>query len=164
MNARRRTPLLAALTLLALTFGCDRGKHPSQTGKAAPDFTLNDGRAKAHLADYRGRVVVLNFWATWCLPCVQELPSLIALQKQLPQVVVLAVSVDEDEQAYRKFLIDHNVTLLSVREGQSQVSEKYRTEQYPETYVIDRQGVIRRKFIGAQDWTNPEIIHFLQKL
>lgn len=86
------------------------------------------------------------------------------LQKQMPEVVVLAVSIDEDDAAYRKFLADHHVDLLSVRDAQQKSNLEYHTEQYPETYIIDRKGVIRRKFIGAQNWTDPEIVSFLNKL
>ncbi len=164
MHVRRQKFLTATLVLLALIAGCDRGTHPSQVGKPAPDFFLNDGTTKVHLADYRGKVVVLNFWATWCGPCIQELPSLLTMQKELPQVVVLAVSIDEDDATYRKFLIDHHVDLLTVRDGQQTSNAKYKTEMYPETYIIDRQGIVRRKFIGAQDWTTPEILGYLRKL
>jgi cytochrome c biogenesis protein CcmG, thiol:disulfide interchange protein DsbE len=162
--ARRQLSLLVALAFLVLTAGCDRGAHPSQVGKLAPDFSLNDGRTQVHLADYRGKIVVLNFWATWCAPCVQELPSLLVLQRQFPQVQVVAVSIDEDAEAYRKFLVDHHVDLLSVRDGQQTSSLRYKTVMYPETYIIDRQGMIRRKFIGAQDWTSPEIVSYLRQL
>jgi cytochrome c biogenesis protein CcmG, thiol:disulfide interchange protein DsbE len=149
---------------MVFTAGCDRGAHPSQLGKSAPDFSVNDGHSQIHLADYRGKIVVLNFWATWCTPCVQELPSLLVLQRALPQVVVLAVSVDDDDAAYRKFLVDHHVDLVSVRDAQQISNVRYNTVQYPETYIIDRQGIIRRKFIGAQDWTNPEIVSYLKQL
>lgn len=164
MHVRRQIFLVIALALFIFTAGCDRGTHPSQVGKQAPDFFLDDGTAKVHLADYRGKVVVLNFWATWCGPCIQELPSLLTLQKELPQVVVLAVSIDEDDNTYRKFLIDHHVDLLTVRDGKQTSNARYNTEMYPETYVIDRQGIIRRKFIGAQDWTTPEIVNYLRKM
>src|SRR5882757_6848728 len=86
--------ILAACLLLAA--GCDRGSHPRQTGRVAPDFTVTEGNRSIRLADYRGKIVILNFWETSCLPCIAELPSLTAMQQQLPQVQVLAVSVDED--------------------------------------------------------------------
>jgi peroxiredoxin len=79
-------------------------------------------------------------------------------------VTVLAVSVDVDETSYRRFLKDHNVNLLSVRDADAKSNALYGTFKFPETYVIDRNGVVRRKFIGAVDWTEPEIIDFLGKL
>jgi cytochrome c biogenesis protein CcmG/thiol:disulfide interchange protein DsbE len=79
-------------------------------------------------------------------------------------ITVLAVSVDVDESAYRRFLKDHGVNLLTVRDPDQKSSGIYGTFKFPETYVIDRNGVMRRKFIGAVDWTEPEITDFLSKL
>ncbi len=150
--------------LLALVTGCDRSSHPRQTGRPAPDFTVSDSTRTLRLADYRGKVVVLNFWATWCAPCIEELPSLTAMQQRLPQVQVLAVSTDEDTAAYRSFLAENKIGLLTVEDTARHSSELYGTFRYPETYIIDQHGVIRRKFIGAQDWTNPEILEYLRRL
>jgi len=79
-------------------------------------------------------------------------------------VTVLAVSVDADEGSYRGFLRDHNVNLLSVRDADQKSNTLYGTFKFPETYVIDRNGVVRRKFIGAVDWTEPDVIEYLGKL
>src|SRR5271156_4134556 len=84
------------LCSLLLAVGCDRGDHPTELGRVAPGFTLQDGGRTLQLSSYRGKVVVLNFWATWCTPCIEEIPSLNELQHQLPQLVVLGVSVDTD--------------------------------------------------------------------
>jgi cytochrome c biogenesis protein CcmG/thiol:disulfide interchange protein DsbE len=157
----RTSTLLLAVLLLA---GCDRGDHPHDVGRTAPDFTVNDGTRSVHLADYRGKVVLLNFWATWCAPCIEELPSLQALHQQMPQVAVLAVSVDEDPDAYRQFLTKHPLNLLTVDDPERRANALYGTFRFPETYVIDRKGVIRRRFISAQDWTNPEIVNYLSHL
>jgi cytochrome c biogenesis protein CcmG, thiol:disulfide interchange protein DsbE len=154
--------ILAAFLLL--TAGCDRGSHPRQTGRVAPDFTVTDGNRSLRLADYRGRIVILNFWETSCLPCIAELPSLTAMQQQLPQVQVLAVSVDEDPQAYRDYLAEHKISLLTIDDTAHRSAALYGTYRWPETYVIDQHGVIRRKFIGAQDWTSPEIMEYLRRL
>jgi cytochrome c biogenesis protein CcmG, thiol:disulfide interchange protein DsbE len=78
--------------------------------------------------------------------------------------VVFAVSIDEDDAAYHKFLRDFNVNLVTVRDGQQKSSSLYGTFGWPETYVIDRNGVIRRKFIGAVDWSSPEVVDYLSKL
>jgi cytochrome c biogenesis protein CcmG, thiol:disulfide interchange protein DsbE len=79
-------------------------------------------------------------------------------------VTVLAVSVDTDAGAYRRFLHDHNISLLTVRDEKQQSNNLYGTFKFPETYIIDRNGVMRRKFIGAVDWSQPEITEFLTKL
>ncbi|MGA8878744.1 MAG: TlpA disulfide reductase family protein, partial [Candidatus Korobacteraceae bacterium] len=131
----------------------------------APDFTVSDGATTVHLASYRGRVVLLNFWATWCPPCIEEMPSLVQLQKQMgDKVTILAVSEDADDAAYKQFIRDHGVDLLTVREGSQKTSDVYGTFKYPETYVIDRNGKIVRKFIGATDWTSPDIVQYLNQL
>jgi len=160
---RRYSALFLLLALLLA--GCSRGSHPSLIGNAAPDFTVQDADHKVSLHDLRGKVVVLNFWATWCAPCVEEMPSLGRMQSQLKdRVVVLAVSVDEDERSYRSFLKKNNIDLLTVRDPQQKSNELYGTFKYPETYVIDRNGVVQRKFIGAVDWTRPDVIDYLNKL
>jgi cytochrome c biogenesis protein CcmG, thiol:disulfide interchange protein DsbE len=149
---------------MALVPGCDRGAHPAQTGQVAPDFTVADGTTTVHLASYRGRVVLLNFWATWCAPCVIEMPSLIALHHDQPNLAVLAISIDEDPDAYGGFLTSRHVDLTTVRDPGQTAAKLYHTEMWPETYIIDRRGVIRRKFIGAQDWSSPEVRTFLKSL
>jgi len=153
--------IIAGLLLIA---GCDRGAHPAQTGLAAPDFNVSDGTTSIHLANYRGKVVLVNFWASWCGPCVEELPSLLALHHEQPDLAILAVSVDEDEDEYKSFLIRRHVDLLTVRDPSESAAKLFHTEMWPETYIIDRQGVIRRKIIGAQDWSSPEMRAFIKGL
>jgi cytochrome c biogenesis protein CcmG, thiol:disulfide interchange protein DsbE len=127
---------------------------------------VQDSQNNVTLSQHRGQVVVLNFWATWCLPCVEELPSLVDMQRRLRDkgVTVVAVSVDVDGNAYQQFVKNHNVNLLTVRDPDQKSNALYGTSKFPETYIIDRKGVIRRKFIGAVDWTAPEITDFLSKL
>jgi len=152
--------------ILPALSGCWSGSRPSRIGSAAPDFTVKDSERSVTLSQFRGQVVVLNFWATWCPPCIEEMPSLVQMQERMKAkgVTVLAVSVDVDESNYRRFLRDHNVNLLSVRDADQKSNELYGTFKFPETYIIDRNGVVRRKFIGAVDWTEPEVIDFLGKL
>ena len=161
----RRRSLLTALVTLTLA-GCYSGTRPPRIGTEAPNFTVQDSDRKLTLADYRGKVVVLNFWATWCPPCVEEMPSLVELQQRLKDkgVIVLAVSLDADEAAYHKFLKDHGVNLITVRDPDLKSSNLYGTFKYPETYIIDRSGILRRKFIGAVNWNDPEVMSFLEKL
>jgi len=154
----------SAVLAVLLVAGCDRGDHPGNIGKAAPQFVMSDGTRTVDLSKLRGRVVLLNLWATYCAPCIEELPSLLALQKKMPDVAVVAVSMDQDPDVYRKFLVDHHVDVLTVRDEEMKVNALYGTVQIPETYVIDRQGILRRKFVGSQDWTKPEIMEFLRKM
>ena len=156
--------LVATLTLLLS--GCDTGSKPPRIGTVAPDFSVQDADRRIALNQFRGKVVVLNFWATWCAPCVEEMPSLVHMQQRLKDrgVTVLAVSVDRDGGSYQKFLRDHNISLLTVRDEKQQSNNLYGTFKFPETYVIDRNGVMRRKFIGPVDWSQPEVIDFLSKL
>jgi len=152
--------------LLLELSGCYGGSRPPRIGSNAPDFTVQDAQNKVTLSAYRGQVVVLNFWATWCPPCIEEMPSLVEMQRRMKTkgVTVLAVSVDVDEGAYKQFVKDHNVNLLTVRDADQKSNSLYGTSKFPETYIIDRNGVVRRKFIGAVDWTAPEITDFLSKL
>jgi cytochrome c biogenesis protein CcmG/thiol:disulfide interchange protein DsbE len=154
------------LVLLALLSACYSGSRPPHIGAAAPDFTVQDAQRKVTLHDLRGQIVVLNFWATWCPPCVEEMPSLEQLQQRYKSkgVVVLGVSIDDDDAAYRQFLTDHKVDFLTVRDDSKHSSILYGTFKYPETYIIDRNGVVRRKFIGAVEWGQPEIVEYLNRL
>ncbi|HEU5335734.1 MAG TPA: TlpA disulfide reductase family protein [Terriglobales bacterium] len=154
--------LLVALSLA----GCYRGTHPPRIGNPAPDFTIQDGATAVTLHNLREKVVVLNFWATWCPPCIQELPSLEQLQSRFKDrgVEVVGISVDVDGKAYQQFLKDHKVDFLTVRDPDQKTNSLYGTFKFPETYIIDRRGILRRKFIGAVDWNEPEIVDFLSKL
>ena len=161
----RRTNLLAiALAATLLATGCDRGTHPENIGKPAPQFSISDGTTSVDLSKLRGHVVLLNLWASWCAPCIDELPSLLALQHQLPGVTVVAISIDDDDNAYRTFLKHNNVDLLTVRDPEARINALYGTKQIPETYAIDANGILRRKFVSAQNWTSPEIVDYLHRI
>jgi cytochrome c biogenesis protein CcmG, thiol:disulfide interchange protein DsbE len=156
---------LFALVAASLLAACRRGSQPARIGSSAPDFSVTDSDRTVSLNQFRGKTVVLNFWATWCPPCVEEIPSLVALQQQLgDKVVILAVSTDEDEDAYKKFTKQRMPGVLTVRDSKHLSNTLYGTFAFPETFVIDRQGIIRRKFIGAVNWTSPEIVDYLGKL
>ena len=162
----RFSPAIVCAWILLILSGCYSGTRPSRIGTAAPDFTVRDSEHSVTLSQFKGQVVVLNFWATWCAPCVEEVPSLVQMQQRMKAkgVTVLAVSVDADDSSYRRFVKDHSINLLTVRDGDQKSNALYGTSKFPETYIIDRNGVMRRKFIGAVDWTEPEIIDFLGKL
>ena len=127
---------------------------------------MQDSDHTITLSQFRGQVVVLNFWATWCPPCVEETPALVRMTNQMKGkgITVLAVSIDADDAAYHKFLREYNVSMVTVRDEARKASNLYGTFGWPETYIIDRSGVIRRKFIGPVQWTSPEITDYLSKL
>jgi peroxiredoxin len=168
---------LASLGLLLLLIGlagCYHGSKPSSIGTRALDFTIQDSDRSVTLSQLRGKIVVLNFWATWCPPCVEEMPSLVEMQKQMRDkgVTVLAVSVDDDADEYHKFLKEHGIDLLTVRDPGERsdagvtagVASRYGTFKFPETYIIDRNGIIQRKFIGPIDWSQAEIVEYLSRM
>ena len=159
-----RIPALMLLLSIISASACNRGSQPAQTGKLAPDFTVSDGTTTVHLAGYRGRVVVLNFWATWCAPCVAEMPSLLDLHHDQPNLAIVAVSIDEDPEAYTRFVARRHIDLITVRDPAKSAAKLFHTDMWPETYVIDRQGVIRRKFVGSQDWSSAEVRSYLKTL
>lgn len=139
---------------------------PSVAGREAINFPLQyDGRSM-HLSDFRGKVVLLNFWASWCPPCLEETPSLNRLQEQIASKggVVLGVSVDEDGQAYKKFLKTNHVVFPTYRDPTSKIASEYGTSMFPESYLIDRQGRLQRKIVGPQDWQTPSIMAPIEAL
>ena len=157
---------LLAIGLLAALIGCYSGGNPARIGSNAPDFTVQDSDHKVTLSQFRGQVVVLNFWGSFCPPCIEETPSLMRMQAHLKAkgVVVLAVSIDTDDDAYHKFLKDYRVNLVTVRDGGQKASSLYGTFGWPETYIIDRKGVILRKIIGPQDWNSPELLAYFDAI
>ena len=162
-SASKNIGVSLALSVLLAT-GCDRGSHPRNIDKPAPEFTISDGAHSVDLDKFRGRIVVLNLWATNCAPCIEELPSLLALQRRMPELAIVAVSWDDDPNAYQRFLTLHHVDLLTIRDPGQKVATLYGTALIPETYIIDRKGILRRKFVSAQDWTSPDILNYLRKL
>jgi len=150
---------------MLLMVACNSNSRPPGINKLAPDFTVKDSDHTVTLSEYRGKPVLLNFWATWCPPCVEEMPSLVQLQQKMKgKITVIAVSTDIDANAYHHFIKANNIDLLTVRDGDQKSNALYGTFKFPETYAIDSKGVIRRKFIGAVDWNDPEIQQYLSGL
>ena len=158
---------LGVSILLLFALPSYRQGEASMAGKTADDFALTiDGKAQ-HLSDYRGKVVVLNFWASWCPPCVEEAPALNRLQRHIEPMggTILGVSIDEDPAAYEKFLKDFAIVFPTWRDpetkdNKSKIELGYGTSLIPETYVIDRHGKIARKLVSAQQWDSPEMLAY----
>ncbi|HUD67409.1 MAG TPA: TlpA disulfide reductase family protein [Candidatus Sulfotelmatobacter sp.] len=162
----QRSILALTLLVVALATGCYHGSRPRRIGETAPDFSVQDSDRKIELSQFRGQVLVLNFWATWCPPCNEELPSLMSMQERTRArgVVVLGISIDVDGDAYHRFLKQHGVNFLTVRDPEEKISGRYGTHGWPETFIIDRQGVMRRKVVGPINWNSPEVMEFLSRL
>jgi cytochrome c biogenesis protein CcmG, thiol:disulfide interchange protein DsbE len=148
-----------------------RQGEASIAGTTARDFPLELAGKPAHLSDLRGKIVILNFWASWCPPCVEEAPSLNRLQKYITSrnAVIVGVAADEDHAAYQKFLLDQGISFPTyrdpaTRDQKSPIAVSYGTSMIPETYVIDRHGKIARKFIGFQQWDSPEMLAYFDTL
>ena len=162
------TPAVVSITVCAILLlaGCDRGTAPKNIGRLAPEFSLQDGQGKVSLRQFRGQVVVLNFWASWCPPCIDETPSLVSMQQRLKAkgITVVGVSSDEDEQAYRRFIQEYGIKFPTVRDPSERVEHLYGTVKIPETYIIDRNGVLRRKFVSEVNWNSPEVLSYLSTM
>jgi len=148
-----------------------RQGEASITGTPAKDFPLELSGKPLHLSDLRGKIVVLDFWASWCPPCVQEAPSLNRLQKYIESrnALVLGVAADEDPYAFSKFIIDQGVTFPTFRDPASKdrgspIALSYGTSVIPEAYIIDRHGKIARKVIGPQEWDSPDMRAYFDAL
>jgi len=157
---------MAAAILVLFAMPSYRQGEASIAGKPAVDFPLTLAGKSEHLSDLKGKVVVLNFWATWCPPCVEETPSLNRLEKYIDSRggMVLGVSVDEDGAAYEKFLKDQAVVFPTYRDASKKSAAGYGTFIYPETYIIDRHGKIARKFVGEQQWDSAEMREYFDAI
>jgi len=134
-------------------------------GQQAPDFTLPDLLGvQQHLP--RGKVVLLNFWATWCPPCRKEMPSMIELHKQLEDkgLAIVAASVDKDRSKLDSFVREYNIPFEVLHDADGAISRQYGVFRYPETFLIDRQGVIRFHLIGAVEWTDKTVLKAINTL
>ncbi len=157
--------------LLLFAMPSYRQGEASIAGTTARDFSVDIAGKPAHLTDLKGKVVILNFWATWCPPCVEETPALNHLQRyiQARNGVILGVAADEDPAAYEKFLREQGVIFPTyrdplTRDNHSPIAQTYGTSMYPETYVIDRHGKIARKFIGFQQWDSPDMLAYFDSI
>lgn len=132
-------------------------------GANAPEFhavTLDPSPKPHNIVDYRGQVVLLNLWATWCGPCEVEMPSIEALHRRLAPrgLRVVAVSVDDpgNEDRIRDFVAKRGLTFEILNEGSGAIENAYQSLGIPSTFLIDRRGIIRMKVVGAADWDAPE--------
>jgi peroxiredoxin len=167
MRRREQWAWVGAITLV-LVAGAITAAHalrdqlfPVTLGSQAPVFEANtiDGTSlRRTLADYRGKVVLLNIWATWCTPCIVEMPTIEALHREFKDtdLRVVAVSIDQaqTEHAIRDFVKELGLTFEVLHDPEGAITRVYQVMGYPETFVIGRDGVIRKIVIGATDWNS----------
>lgn len=161
MTNRQQWTVIAGIAAAALAIGLVASTrsqfHPLGVGDAAPEFhavRLPGGRP-ASLADYRGQVILLNIWATWCDPCRVEMPSMERLSRQFQGTGfrVVAVSIDQDDStAVNAFVKELGLTFDILHDQPGKIQQIYQTTGVPESFVIDREGVIVKKVIGAWAW------------
>ncbi len=143
--------------------------EPLVVGKPAPDFTLSDLNDKPYrLSEFRGKVVFLNFWATWCKPCREEMPSMEILNRNFEKdgLVILAVSIDRvtTTKDIPPFVNGMNLTFPVLIDSWGKTDMPYKRMGVPETFIIDQEGIIREIVIGPRDWTRLDSLQVLTKL
>ena len=135
-------------------------------GQQAPDFAIkgDDGR-EIKLSDYRGKLVFLNFWATWCLPCVEEMPEMETMKNTFKdrKFQMLAISVDTNWEAVKQFYQEHKLTIPAYLDPGRQLSARYKVFKYPETFLIDGNGYIL-KHTWVEHWANPRVMATVESL
>jgi thiol-disulfide isomerase/thioredoxin len=174
----KRLLFIAALclttTLLSLS-GCSKqqsGTSAQKKGvvesKPAPDVTLKSISGESlTLSSLKGKVVLLNFWATWCPPCREEIPSMMKLNSFMAgkPFQMLAVSIDEGgKKAVEDFFAESRFSLPAYLDPETAAAKVYGITGVPETFVIDKQGIVVKKVIGPMDWNSPEAVAFLEGL
>jgi len=157
---------LSMAVLLACAIAKTQSAPALDVGDRAPNFSVKTDKGKLISPSAPGgKLLVLNFWETACAPCVAELPSLTAFARRFrsSQVVVLAISGDEDAGKYRRFLRDRKIALETYRDPTRQIGRSFGTVMFPETYII-QDGRIVRKVVGSIDWMTDDIASFVRRL
>lgn len=164
-------PLFVGLILLLTLSGCDSSSssRPAvKIGAPAPDFTLvNMDGEMVSLADFRGRIVVINFWATWCPPCREEKPTMEELYKRFKDegLVFLAINVEENgHQVVSQYLMSHPYSFPILLDAKAVVQGLYGVFRYPESFIIDRNGVAVEHVIGGRDWMQNPTYRMIENL
>ena len=143
------------------------GESPVATvGNPAPDFDTVDLKGDVwSLSKLKGQVVFLNFWATWCPPCREEMPSMQRLYSKLPKdnFKMLALFNNDKPKLVKSFVSKLGLTFPILSDEYNFAGPKYGLTGVPETFIIDKQGIIREKFIGPAEWDSPENVNMLMK-
>jgi peroxiredoxin len=146
----------------------DTTRDPIEPGHPAPAFSLPvlGGDASLSLESLRGKIVLLNFWATWCKPCEDEMPAMERLYRALGSqgFELIAISVDEDPRLVEEFTTRMGLTFPILFDPEKRVSDAYQSYRFPESYLIDREGVLVTRYIGPRDWDAPAYLDRIRRL
>ncbi len=162
-------PVLLLLTLLLLTScgpGTEQIRVKAIPGEPSPDFTLTDLRGGDwQLSSLKGKVVFINFWATWCPPCIRELPSMEALNKRMVNepFQMLTILYNDRPELGQSLVNKSGYTFPVLIDPDSTVAREYGLTGVPETFIIDTEGILREKFIGPSDWNSPGAVQIMEK-
>jgi len=163
----KKLSLLILLCCLPFFFSaCGQGPKVATVGERAPDFTLVDLKGKTWtLSELKGQVVFVNFWATWCPPCIEEMPSMQKLYTMLPQdkFKMLAILNNDNPAIASSFATKFGITIPILNDRDNKVGPEYGLTGVPETFIVDKQGVVREKFIGPARWDSPMSVQMLMK-
>ena len=160
-----------SLLILALFFplflaACDGTPTQAVVGMTAPDFSLVDRNGKTGtLSELKGKVVFVNFWASWCRPCREEMPSMQSLYARMPKdkFEMLAIVENDKPERAEAFAAELGITLPILYDEAKTAWPKYGLTGLPETFIVDKQGVLREKFIGPAQWDSPQNVQMLMK-
>ena len=155
---------ILAFCLVMFVASCGQGPKVAIVGKPAPDFTLVDLEGKTWtLSELKGQVVFVNFWATWCPPCRAEMPSMQRLYTMLPKdkFKMLAVLSQDDPALARNYAAKLGIAMPILDDQANNIGPKYGLTGVPETFIIDKKGVLREKFIGPAHWDSPQYVRML---
>lgn len=169
-----KVAVVALLAALGVVIVNTMDEHVIQVGDRAPNVTVTtDSGTQISLRSFHGKVLVVNFWASWCPPCVEETPSLNQFAKMMSDqgVVVLGINVDQNQKNYENFVKRFQIGFPNARDPQQAISYRFGTYRFPESYIIDRDGKVVQKFAGVPDregrmipWTDPELVNSVKAL
>jgi len=165
MNRKRLLyPIIALAILAGFLAGCkgtrqEAAPQERTIGKPAPDFVLKDTKGKTwHLSELKGKVVFVNFWATWCPPCRAEMPSMQELVQSVPpdKFQMLAILSNDQAEVADKFTASIGFTSPVLLDPDSQTAKVYGITGVPESFIVDKEGILREVVVGGMPWSSPE--------